>query len=126
MLEYRLSRCEHWDVNNENLHEQFFEDHTGDHQITQKMFQAIHELDPEPTLFINDYYIMSEEPTAIVSDIQWHTTFYFIAIYFKKGAKDLDKRFARNTCNSCMGFFQFISMCSYLCVSVCFLVSYLF
>jgi len=67
MLNVSVHRCEHWDVNNENLHGQFYEEHTGDQQITQEMFSLIRQVDPKPTLFINDYNVLAEIQTATVS-----------------------------------------------------------
>lgn len=49
---------EHWDVNNENLHGDFYETHTGDANITMKMFQDIQAIDADTKLFLNDFGIM--------------------------------------------------------------------
>ena len=53
-------------MNNENLHELFYEELSGDDTITQEMFEQIYALDPDTPLFINDYDVLSEEITAIV------------------------------------------------------------
>ncbi|KAL4218791.1 hypothetical protein ACF0H5_021378 [Mactra antiquata] len=49
---------EHWDVNNENLHGDWYEQHTGDPNITMKMFRDTHSVDHNVKLFLNDYGIM--------------------------------------------------------------------
>lgn len=55
-------------MNNENLHGQFYEQHTGDNRITQKMFEQIHQADSKPKLFINDYNVLAELQTATVRE----------------------------------------------------------
>ena len=54
-------RLEHWDVNNEDLHGDFFERHTGNPNVTMQMFRDIHAVDPNVKLFLNDYAIMTME-----------------------------------------------------------------
>lgn len=49
---------EHWDVNNENLHGDWYEKATGNANITAKMFHDVHAVDPKVKLFLNDYGIM--------------------------------------------------------------------
>lgn len=66
-LFYRLL---HWDVNNENLHGDFFERHTKDPDITQKMFQWIHSIDPSIKLFLNDYAVL---PVSTMTTVRTHT-----------------------------------------------------
>lgn len=46
---------EHWDVNNEMYHGQFFIDATGDPLIRVKMHQRAAQLSPKTKLFVNDY-----------------------------------------------------------------------
>ena len=53
-----VSSLEHWDVNNENLHGDFYEKKTLDPNITMKMFEDIHAVDPAVKLFLNDYGIV--------------------------------------------------------------------
>ncbi|XP_052221972.1 anti-sigma-I factor RsgI6-like isoform X2 [Dreissena polymorpha] len=48
----------HWDVNNENLHGDFYEQRTRDPNITMKMFSSVHKVDPNALLFLNDFGIM--------------------------------------------------------------------
>ncbi|XP_062583009.1 anti-sigma-I factor RsgI6-like [Saccostrea cucullata] len=52
-------KLEHWDVNNENLHGDWFERHTRDPDITEKMFQWIHQHEPNVKLFLNDYEVIN-------------------------------------------------------------------
>ncbi|ESO88542.1 hypothetical protein LOTGIDRAFT_125701, partial [Lottia gigantea] len=51
---------EHWDVNNENVHGNYYEERTGDVNITQWMFREIHKRDPDVKLFLNDFGIVNE------------------------------------------------------------------
>ena len=51
-------RLEHWDVNNENLHGDFYERQTGDANITMKMFRDMYALDQTTELFLNDYNVI--------------------------------------------------------------------
>lgn len=46
----------HYDVNNEMLHNSFYQDHLGK-EIRANMFKTASELDPSATLFVNDYSI---------------------------------------------------------------------
>ncbi|KAH3797048.1 hypothetical protein DPMN_150623 [Dreissena polymorpha] len=48
----------HWDVNNDNLHFDFYEQRTRDPNITMKMFSSVHKVDPNVQLFLTDYGIM--------------------------------------------------------------------
>ncbi|ESO87533.1 hypothetical protein LOTGIDRAFT_127603 [Lottia gigantea] len=50
---------EHWDVNNELLHGQYFEETTGDPFYSQNLYKAVHEADPHARLFLNDYDVLS-------------------------------------------------------------------
>ncbi|GFR61195.1 endo-1,4-beta-xylanase [Elysia marginata] len=45
----------HWDVNNELLHGNYYEEKTNDPDFTKQMFQKVHAEDPTPKLFLNDY-----------------------------------------------------------------------
>lgn len=65
---YRLL---HWDVNNENLHGDFFERHTTDPDITHKMFQWIHSIDPSIKLFLNDYSVL---PVSTMTTVRTNTS----------------------------------------------------
>lgn len=52
-------RLEHWDVNNENVHGNFYEEATGHVNITMDIFSAVRSMDPKPKLFLNDFAIVS-------------------------------------------------------------------
>ncbi|KAL8546785.1 hypothetical protein ACS0TY_006487 [Phlomoides rotata] len=49
-------KFKHYDVNNEMLHNSFFQDHLGN-EIRANMFRTANQLDPQATLFVNDYSI---------------------------------------------------------------------
>lgn len=49
----------HWDVNNENLHGDYFERRLHNPNITSSMFKWIHQLEPGVKLFLNDYNIVN-------------------------------------------------------------------
>ena len=51
-------RLEHWDVNNENQHGDFYERQSWDVNITMQMFRDVHAIDPDVKLFLNDYGIL--------------------------------------------------------------------
>ena len=52
---------EHWDINNEMLHGQFFVDATGDPFVRADMFKKVEELSPSTMRFVNDYDILLYE-----------------------------------------------------------------
>ena len=58
-------RVEHWDVNNENVHFDFFENGTGNINITADMFKEIRKFDPKVKLFLNDYNIMEGSDAGV-------------------------------------------------------------
>lgn len=47
----------HWDVNNEMLHFDFYEQHLG-HNATLHLFHKAHQSDPLATLFMNEYNVV--------------------------------------------------------------------
>lgn len=49
-------RFKHYDVNNEMLHGSFYQDHLGK-DIRANMFKIAKQLDPNATLFVNDYHV---------------------------------------------------------------------
>lgn len=59
VISHTRGTLEHWDVNNENQHGDYFERHTGDPDITAKMFQWIHSQEPGVKLFINEYNVIT-------------------------------------------------------------------
>ena len=52
---------DHWDVNNEMLHGNFFTERTGDPDIRVKMFQWAQDRDPSTKKFVNDYEILNSQ-----------------------------------------------------------------
>ncbi|XP_056008702.1 anti-sigma-I factor RsgI6-like [Ostrea edulis] len=64
VVSHTRGTLEHWDVNNENMHGDYFERHTGDPDITAKMFQWIHSEEPNVKLFINEYNIITNSQST--------------------------------------------------------------
>ena len=58
---------ENWDVNNEQLHGQWFEEATGNDFILDHMFEEANRLDPTTPLFLNDYAIVNTGQLLFVS-----------------------------------------------------------
>ncbi|XP_076438669.1 anti-sigma-I factor RsgI6-like isoform X3 [Babylonia areolata] len=52
-------RLEHWDVMNENLHGQWFQERLRDFSFEQTPFRLAHSLDSHVKLFLNDYDIVA-------------------------------------------------------------------
>ncbi|XP_048752453.2 anti-sigma-I factor RsgI6-like [Ostrea edulis] len=50
---------DHWDVYNEALHGRYYEEHSGDPDIINKMFNWIHVAEPQSKLFLNDFNIVN-------------------------------------------------------------------
>ena len=61
----------HWDVNNEQLHGQFFEQSSGNPWILSYMFNEVRARDADVVLFLNDYEIVSSSRMT-----QVHTRVY--------------------------------------------------
>ncbi|XP_052105820.1 anti-sigma-I factor RsgI6-like [Mytilus californianus] len=59
MISHTNGLLEHWDVNNENLHGDYFEQKTGHLNITMEMFNWIHSLEPSVKLFLNDFGVVN-------------------------------------------------------------------
>ena len=55
-----LFRLKHWDVNNENLHGDFYETKLQNANITMDMFRKVHSIDPDVELFLNDFDIVTK------------------------------------------------------------------
>ncbi|XP_033748944.1 anti-sigma-I factor RsgI6-like [Pecten maximus] len=55
MISHTRGKFAHWDVNNENLHGDYFEKKTGHPNITMDMFQWLHSAEPGVKLFLNEY-----------------------------------------------------------------------
>ena len=62
-------RLEHWDVNNENLHGDWYEQQTGNANVTMEMFNDVNALDPHTRLFLNDFGILGVSDRAMVSSV---------------------------------------------------------
>ncbi|KAK1323789.1 hypothetical protein QJS10_CPA02g00032 [Acorus calamus] len=56
LLSRYKDQFKHYDVNNEMLHGSFYQDRLGK-DIRAYMFKTAHQLDPSPTLFVNDYHV---------------------------------------------------------------------
>ncbi|XP_046337947.2 endo-1,4-beta-xylanase 3-like [Haliotis rufescens] len=52
-------QLQHWDVNNELLHGQLYEEKTGDPHYSEKIYDMVHKADPVPKLFLNDYDVVA-------------------------------------------------------------------
>ena len=50
-----VSRVEQWDVQNEMLHEHYYEDKLKNRTFTMDMFKLARSVDPDVKLYINDY-----------------------------------------------------------------------
>ena len=48
----------HWDVNNEQLHGEFYENKTGDLDVMTKLFKEVKKYDENALLFLNDFAIV--------------------------------------------------------------------
>ncbi|BFY97339.1 hypothetical protein BsWGS_00379 [Bradybaena similaris] len=59
MTDITKGKLAQWIVNNELLHGSFYEDSTDDPSISQHMFQAVQEADPDVGLFLNDYDVVA-------------------------------------------------------------------
>ena len=58
---------DHWDVVNELLHNQWFEDKTGDPLFSQSLYREVHRLDSKPKLLLNDYAVIAGADVTDVS-----------------------------------------------------------
>ncbi|XP_052105798.1 anti-sigma-I factor RsgI6-like [Mytilus californianus] len=59
MIAKSRGMLEHWDVNNENLHGDFFEQHLPNPNVTNDMFRWIHNAEPNVKLFLNEFNVVS-------------------------------------------------------------------
>ncbi|XP_071111510.1 uncharacterized protein [Haliotis cracherodii] len=55
----------HWDVNNENVHGDFYAQKLHDPDITVWMFNEAHNADPNSLLFLNDYNVVSQNEATV-------------------------------------------------------------
>lgn len=51
--------CEHWDVNNENLHGQWYQTQLHENDYNLELFRIAHRTDAQPKLFLNDYNVVA-------------------------------------------------------------------
>ena len=62
-----MFRLEHWDVNNENLHGQWFQDRLEEPDYNLEIFRLAHQRDINVKLFLNDYNVVSQSSYTEVS-----------------------------------------------------------
>ncbi|XP_059087514.1 anti-sigma-I factor RsgI6-like [Tigriopus californicus] len=67
---YFKGRVQHWDVNNEMLHGNFFAETTYDPDIRVKMFQWLEQQDSQPSRFVNDYDVVLYETDEYINHIR--------------------------------------------------------
>ena len=73
----------HWDVNNEQLHGDFFENRTGDIDVLTKLLQEVNNQDSEAKLFLNDYNILNRGSSARVrgfKNVQYMYSLYILSV----------------------------------------------
>ncbi|XP_041354386.1 endo-1,4-beta-xylanase 2-like [Gigantopelta aegis] len=51
---------EHWDVNNENLHGFFFQEHVNDIDYDLQLFSTAHSTAPDVKMFLNDFGVVAQ------------------------------------------------------------------
>ena len=61
---YYQGQVEHWDVNNEMLHGQFYVDGTNDPKIRAEIFKKVEAISPNTLRFVNDYNVLLYETNA--------------------------------------------------------------
>ena len=55
------SRLRHWDVNNEMMHGDFFEQRAKDPYYTEKVINMAYQADPSALYFYNDFKVVANE-----------------------------------------------------------------
>ena len=65
-----MCSLEHWDVNNENLHGQWFQERLHDRDYDLELFRMMYQADPYPKLFLNDYNVVAQGAATSVR-IDW-------------------------------------------------------
>ena len=58
---------DHWDVMNELVHGQWFEEQFHDPSYSEKLFTQVHQLDPDPVLMLNDFGVIARPEITDVS-----------------------------------------------------------
>lgn len=64
-----LGRLEHWDVNNENLHGQWFQNRLNDFNYDLEIFREMYTADQNVKLFLNDYDVVGGGGATGVSHV---------------------------------------------------------
>ncbi|OWF48072.1 uncharacterized protein LOC110453564 [Mizuhopecten yessoensis] len=59
MISHTRGKLEHWDVNNEDIHGNYFARHLTNPNITQDMFNWLHQAEPGVKLFLNEFNVVS-------------------------------------------------------------------
>lgn len=59
MISHTRGKLEHWDVNNEDIHGNYFARHLNNPNITMDMFDWMHQAEPGLKLFLNDFNVVS-------------------------------------------------------------------
>jgi endo-1,4-beta-xylanase len=59
-------RVEHWDVNNEQLHETWFDAKVGDRNLLSWIFKEFHRMCPSAKLFTNDFLVFADGRMTLV------------------------------------------------------------
>ena len=67
LIYYFLNRLVHWDVNNEHIHNPFFEETASDPWYTETMVREVHAHDPDTKLFYNEFHVLSKASLTYVS-----------------------------------------------------------
>lgn len=57
-------KVDHWDVVNELLHHQWFEEQFRDPDLSQGWYRDVHSMDPRPLLMLNEYEILARPETV--------------------------------------------------------------
>ncbi|XP_041350671.1 endo-1,4-beta-xylanase 1-like [Gigantopelta aegis] len=55
---------EHWDVNNENLHGFFFQEHVNDMDYNLQVFRTAHDTAPDVKMFLNEFAVVAGGSTT--------------------------------------------------------------
>lgn len=73
-----VRRVEHWDVNNEMLHGNWYATKLNDPNYTKEVFKTVHGIDPNVKLFLNDYSVVAGGASTDVSahDKTFHLDFH--------------------------------------------------
>ena len=56
---------EHWDVNNENLHGDWYEQALNDPDVTPQMFEDVNAIDSDVKLFLNEFGVLENNMAMV-------------------------------------------------------------